>query len=243
MFGYVNATISEPEHPAFGKHFETSDGKSFVFFSAQLAAADLLEHIENPPAETPEPISAQLSIWKERVKEMRLEFATLEYLEEGACFAKILETEDRDFIHGDDGYECEKVQYDLDSLCELCEDALSFIADLVQDEAQRQTQQPTFYDRIDTLRKEAIASILDQFKQGKTLVKSEQAYIQNGDSGWDWVGKISAEGEATEQNLSFHTYDTIGDDPDEEYVGKDVWSHINDISTDCLCAVADNLYA
>ena len=102
----------------------------------------------------------------------------------------------------------------------------------------------TFTEQCDTLRKEAIASILDQFKQGKTLVRSEQAYIQNGDYGWDWVGRISAEGnDITEQNLSFHTYDTIGDDPDEEYVGKDVWSHIDDISTDCLCAVADNIYA
>ena len=104
----------------------------------------------------------------------------------------------------------------------------------------------TNYEKCDTLRKEAIASILSQFKQGKTLVKSEQAYIQNGDSGWDWVGRISADGaigDITEQNLSFHTYDTIGDDPDEEFEGKDIWSHIDDISTDCLCAVADNLYA
>ena len=104
----------------------------------------------------------------------------------------------------------------------------------------------THYEKCDTIRKEAIASILDQFKEGKTLVKSEQAYIQNGDSGWDWVGRISADGaigDITERNLSFHTYDTIGDDPDEEFEGKDIWSHIDDISTDCLCAVADNLYA
>jgi len=103
----------------------------------------------------------------------------------------------------------------------------------------------TNYEKCDTLRKQAIASILDQFKQGKTLVRSEQAYIQNGDSGWDWVGRVtsSAGDDIDEHNLSFHTYDTIGDDPDEEYVGKDVWSHIDDISTDCLCAVADNLYA
>lgn len=99
----------------------------------------------------------------------------------------------------------------------------------------------TNYEKCDTLRKEAIASIIDQFKQGKTLVKSEQAYIQNGDSGWDWVGRISTEN--GNDILSFHTYDTIGDDPDEEYEGKDIWSHIDDISTDCLCAVADNLYA
>jgi len=102
----------------------------------------------------------------------------------------------------------------------------------------------TFAEKCDAIRKNAIESILDQFKQGKTLVRSEQAYIQNGDSGWDWVGRVSAEGDdITERDLSFHTYDTIGDDPDEEYVGKDIWSHIDDISTDCLCAVADNLYA
>lgn len=101
-----------------------------------------------------------------------------------------------------------------------------------------------FSARLESLRKQAIESILSDFKQGKTLVRSEQAYIANGDAGWDWVGKISADGnDITEQNLSFHTYDTIGDDPDEEYAGKDIWSHIDDISTDCLCAVADNLYA
>ena len=105
-------------------------------------------------------------------------------------------------------------------------------------------QSMTNYEKCDTIRKEAIASILDQFKQGKTLVRSEQAYIQNGDSGWDWVGRISADGnDITEQNLSFHTYDTIGDEEDAEHEAKDIWSHIDDISTDCLCAVADNLYA
>jgi len=103
----------------------------------------------------------------------------------------------------------------------------------------------TNYEKCDTLRKQAIASILDQFKQGKTLVHSEQAYIQNGDSGWDWVGRVtsSAGDDIDEHNLSFHTYDTFGDDPDEECEGKDIWSHVDDISTDCLCAVADNLYA
>jgi len=107
-----------------------------------------------------------------------------------------------------------------------------------------EVKEPTNTEKCDAIRKNAIESILDQFKQGKTLVRSEQAYIQNGDSGWDWVGRVSAEGDdITERDLSFHTYDTIGDDPDEEYVGKDIWSHIDDISTDCLCAVADNLYA
>jgi len=100
-------------------------------------------------------------------------------------------------------------------------------------------------EQCDAARKTAIASILDQFKQGKTLVHSEQAYIQNGDSGWDWVGRVtsSAGDDIDEHNLSFHTYDTFGDDPDEECEGKDIWSHVDDISTDCLCAVADNLYA
>lgn len=104
-----------------------------------------------------------------------------------------------------------------------------------------QAQEPTFVGRIDTIRKEAIASILDQFKEGKTLVRSEQAYIQNGDSGWDWVGRISAEN--GNDILSFHTYDTTQYENDDEYEGKEVWRNIDDISTDCLCAIADNLYA
>jgi len=108
-------------------------------------------------------------------------------------------------------------------------------------ECAEEVKEPTNVEKCDAIRKNAIASILDQFKEGKTLVNSEQAYIQNGNSGWDWVGRISAEN--GNDILSFHTYDTIGDDDDEEYFGKDIWSHIDDISTDCLCAVADNLYA
>ena len=99
----------------------------------------------------------------------------------------------------------------------------------------------THYEKCDTIRKEAIASILDQFKQGKTLVRSEQAYIQNGDSGWDWVGRISTEN--GNDILSFHTYDTTQYENDDEYEGCDIYRNIDDISTDCLCAVADNLYA
>jgi len=100
-------------------------------------------------------------------------------------------------------------------------------------------------EQCDAARKTAIASILDQFKQGKTLVRSEQAYIQNGDSGWDWVGRLSLAGTVVAENLiMFHTYDTVGDEGfDEEYVEKDIFSEINNLSTDCLCAVADNLYA
>ena len=99
----------------------------------------------------------------------------------------------------------------------------------------------THYEKCDTIRKEAIASILDQFKQGKTLVRSEQAYIQNGDSGWDWVGRISTEN--GNDILSFHTYNTTQYENDDEYEGCDIYRNIDDISTDCLCAVADNLYA
>jgi len=201
MFGYVNATISEPEHPAFGKHFETPDGKSFVFFSAQLAAADLIELLREQPKSTPLWLRKDLKCFQRELNKLNLCPETLEELKTAACFAKIIETADRSFFSDDDGSLNEDVRYDLLCLRDLCGDVLAFIADRIQDTAQKRT----LSDRLETIREEAICAIEQAAEKGTIKLLPEDIFDNNG----QWINTITKYDHPELQNSTAKTREQL----------------------------------
>jgi len=236
MFGYVNATISEPEHPAFGKHFETPDGKSFVFFSAQLDAHSLLKYLNDPPADTPAVILELLDKdWRKSFRE-NLCPETLEYLKTDCCFAKITETADRAIFSDNDGHQNEDVRYDLHCLCEICEEALAYIADCIQNEAQKRT----LSDRLETIREEAICAIETAAEKGTIELLPEDIF----DADSCWIKRITKIDHPAFKNSTSKLRDQLHVEVfsgDEENHYFNYTSDLLALRTDTLVQIADFL--
>lgn len=225
MIEAIGGTISEPEHPAFGKHLETPDGKSFVFFSAQLDAHSLLKYLNDPPVDTPAVILELLDKdWRKSFRE-NLCPETLEYLKTDCCFAKITETADRAMFSDNDGHENEDVRYDLHCLCEICEEALAFIADRIQDQAQ----QRTLSDRLDEIREEAISAIEKAAEKGTIELLPEDIFDDDG----CWIRRITT---TTSGQLNAQIF---SGDEDNHYLNYE--SDLLALKTDTLVQIADYL--
>lgn len=98
-------------------------------------------------------------------------------------------------------------------------------------------------EKCDAIRKAALASIVTQLESGKTLVPSETAYVTNDGDSWNWIGKISCEGaELCAENIQCQVYATGYNEDDPEHEAIDI-VNLNEQSTDCICEIADNLYA